>query len=228
MKSSYESIQNCDLFSGIGEADLSKLVSCLGGRVQTYSAGEFLILAGKSVPKLGVLASGSAQIIRENFSGGSMIVGTVETGDLFAETYACAGRETMPVSVLARESCEVLFLDVSRIVRPCGNACPFHAQLVANLLKILSEKNMTLNRKMSYLSHKTIRGRLEAYFYDRMEQSGSRDFTVPLRRGELAEYLGADRSALSRELSRMKEEGLLDFSGRNFHWHISLDTRKKS
>lgn len=147
-----------------------------------------------------------------------MIIGSLKTGDLFGETFACMGQKVMPVSVVALENCEVLFLDISRIVRTCKTACPFHQKLIANLLKIMAEKNAVLNQKMSYITHKTIRSRLEAYFYDIMERNGSYEFTIPYNRSEMADYLCIDRSALSRELSHMKNDGMIDYDGKNFQW----------
>lgn len=137
---------------------------------------------------------------------------------MFGETFACMEMELMPVSVVALADSSALMLDVGRIVSPCQVACGYHRQLISNLLKIIAEKNVQLNRQMSFISHKTIRSRLEAYFYDMMEREGSRKFEIPFSLSKLANYLCIDRSAMSRELSRMREEGLLDYRGRRFIW----------
>ena len=206
------------LFFEIKEADITAVLNCLGSHKQSYPKDDFIFLAGQSVPAVGILLTGKAQVVKENILGDSMIIGTLEIGDMFGETFACMGKKTMPVSVVALEKCEVLLLDVSRIVHTCQSACPFHQQLISNLLRIVAEKNEMLNRKMSYITHKTIRSRLEAYFYDQMERSGSYEFSVPFNRNELADYLCIDRSAMCRELSHMKGDGILDYSGKHFHW----------
>jgi CRP-like cAMP-binding protein len=211
-------LKNTRLFSNIKEADIPALLKCLGSRKQSYPKEDFIFLAGQSAPAVGILLSGKAQVIKENMLGDSMIIGTLIPGDMFGETYACMGKEAIPVSVVALEPCEALLLDVGRIVHTCQTACPFHQQLIANLLQIMARKNDMLNRKMSFITHKTIRSRLEAYFYDQMEQCGSYEFTLPFNRNELADYLCMDRSAMCRELSHMKEEGILDYSGNHFHW----------
>jgi CRP-like cAMP-binding protein len=164
------------------------------------------------------MLSGKAQIIKENVLGDSMIIGAVEASDLFGETFACMGLPFIPVSVIALEDCEVLELDINHVVRTCPTSCPFHQQMIFNLLQVMAEKNMFLNKKMSYLTHKTIRSRLEAYFIDCMEQQRSPSFTIAFNRNELAEYLCADRSALSRELAKMQQQGLIDYNGRKFLW----------
>ncbi len=211
-------LQNNRLFLDIKESDIPGMLKCLGSRKQSYPKEDFIFLAGQSAPAVGILITGKAQVIKENMLGDSMIIGNLEAGDMFGETFACMGQKVMPVSVIALEPCEVLLLDVARIVHTCQSACPFHQQLVTNLLRIMAQKNAMLNRKMSFITHKTIRSRLEAYFYDQMEQSGSYRFAVPFNRNELADYLCVDRSAMCRELSRMKEEGVLDYSGKSFHW----------
>lgn len=206
------------LFWGMEETDISAILKCLGSRRQSYPKGDFIFLAGQSAPAVGILLSGKAQVVKENILGDSMIIDSLETGDMFGETFACMGKKAIPVTVVALEKCEVLLLDAGRIVHTCQSACAFHQQLISNLLQIVAEKNAMLNQKMSYITHKTIRSRLEAYFYDMMERNGSYEFIVPFNRNELADYLCIDRSAMCRELSHMKSDGVLDYSGRNFCW----------
>ncbi|MGI5936762.1 MAG: Crp/Fnr family transcriptional regulator [Oscillospiraceae bacterium] len=206
------------LFAGMEEAEIPELLKCLGYRKVSRKKGEFIFLAGQSRPKVAILLSGKAQVVKENVLGDRMVIGALEPGDMFGETFACMEMELMPVSVVALADSSALMLDVGRIVSPCQVACGYHRQLISNLLKIIAEKNVQLNRQMSFISHKTIRSRLEAYFYDMMEREGSRKFEIPFSLSKLANYLCIDRSAMSRELSRMREEGLLDYRGRRFIW----------
>ena len=194
------------------------MLNCLGSRARSFQKGEYIFLSGQSKPYVGILLSGRAQIVRENIFGDTMIIGRLQKEELFGEIYACMGEEVMPVSVVALENCDVLLLDVGRMVHVCKSACPFHQQLIANLLRIIAKKCAMINRKMSYLTHKTIRGRLEAYFYDLMELRGSYEFTLLFNKQELADYLCVDRSAMSRELSNMKRDGMIDYNGRNIKW----------
>jgi CRP-like cAMP-binding protein len=213
-----EILKRSELFANIEEADLHTMLQCLGCRRRSVEKGDFIFLAGETPPALGILISGNAQIIKEDFEGNSMIIGSVKSGDLFGETYACMGLKVLPVTVKAVGKCEILLMDVTKIVGTCPSACAFHHQLIANLLRIIAEKNVFLSQKMSFLSHKTIRSRLEAYFSSRIQQTGSYDFSIPFNLTELADYLCIDRSAMSRELSHMKAEGIVDYRGRNFHW----------
>lgn len=206
------------LFANIKEADIPAMLKCLGTRRQSFQKGEYICMAGRTEPAVGILLSSEAQITKENRLGDAMIVGTIRTGDLFGEVYACMGKSVLPVSVVALGKCDVLLLHVERIIHTCQSACPFHQQLITNLLRIIAEKTAMLSRKMEFIAYKTIRSRLEAYFYDRMEQCGSNEFIIPLNRNELADYLCVDRSAMCRELSHMKADGLLDYKGNHFYW----------
>ena len=208
------------LFAEISRHDLNHILSCMDSREQYFPKGSFIFLAEESYPKLGILLSGKAQIIKENISGDKMIIGGLQPGNLFGETYACMGLSTIPVSVEVIEDCGVLLLDINLMLKTCTNACAFHQRFVANLLNIIATKNMQLNRKMSYITHKTIRGRLLAYLEDQAEWANSDTFEIPFNRNELADYLCVDRSAMSRELGRMKKEGLLDFNRKAFRLQV--------
>lgn len=213
-----EILKNNKLFSGIDETDIYNVLKCLNSYTRFFLKGEFVFLAGESKPSVGILVSGETQITKENILGDSMIVGSFKAGDMFGETFACMGMKEIPVTVTALEKCEVLFIDVNRIIHTCKSACSFHQQLISNLLRIIAEKNIFLNQKMSYITHKTIRSRLEAYFCDIIEQSGSYTFTVPYNRNELADYLCTDRSAMSRELSKMQSEGIININKKIIKW----------
>ena len=113
------------------------------------------------------------------------------------------------VDVTAAEAAEVLFLRMEQILQVCPNSCPHHSRLIRNLLTLSSQKNLTLSRKIFYTSPKTIRGRLLSYLSSQALRSGSRSFTIPFNRQQLADYLNVDRSALSNELGKMQREGLL-------------------
>ncbi len=204
------------MFQGIQSGDISAIIQCLQCSTETYAKGSYLYLAELTKPRMGILLSGKAKIIKETYAGESMMIAALEPGDLFGETFACVGLETAPVSILALDDSSAMFFDVQRLTHTCQAACPFHQQIIANLLTILAAKNMALNKKMSYITNKTIRGKLQAYLYDQADQARSHQFTIPFNRNELADYLCIDRSAMSRELSKMQEEGLLTYHKNSF------------
>lgn len=175
-----------------------------------------IFVAGHTNPFVGIILSGTAKIIKENLYADRMIIQKLSEGDMFGETYACMGLKSAEVSIEALCDTKVLAIDVERIVASCPNTCIFHRQLNMNLLKILSSKNIQLNQKLFFLSHKTIRNRIFAYLYDEANRQKSKSFEIPFNRNELSEYLCIDRSALSRELSNMKKEGQIDYHKNRF------------
>ena len=120
------------------------------------------------------------------------------------------------ISVVAAEACDILFLDVGRMLQVCPNSCGFHNKLIRNLLSIASQKNLTLSRRIFHTSSKTIRGRLLSYLSFQSVKHGSREFEIPFNRQQLADYLSVDRSAMSNELSKMQREGLLTVDRSHF------------
>lgn len=181
-----------------------------------------MFLAGESAPRLGVLLSGAADVVKENILGEAQLVDRLRSGSLFGETFAAMNLETVPVSVIAKTACSVLFLQTDRLFDQ-KDICESKHQLISNLLKIIAGKNERLRKKMSYLTHKTIRSRLEAYLLDQMELHQSPHFSIPYNRTELAEYLCMDRCAMSRELSKMKQEGKIDYCGKRFIYSLEAN-----
>lgn len=205
-----------ELFKGIKKEELVQVFTCLGARVKSFPKGAYLVRAGESLQDIGVLLSGRAQITRVDLVGNRMIVAGLYPSDLFGESFACLETQELPVSVEAGEDCQVLWLNMKRVVTACSSTCQFHSRLIENMLRVLAGKNVALNEKVRLLSLKTTREKLLQYLFGCGERQGTTWFEIPYNRSELADFLGVDRSAMSRELSRMQEEGLLKFSRNRF------------
>lgn len=201
------------LFSGISQADLSALLSCLAAVERRYSKGAVILAEGEPTQWMGLVLEGRAIISYADVWGKSSILGFAEPGAVFGEAYACVPGEALLISVCAAEETRVLFLNVGKLLTVCGNACPFHARLIRNLLSISAGKNLQLSRRIFHTTPKSIRGRLLSYFSECAKKSGSLTFTLPFNRQQLADYLGVDRSAMSSELSKMQRDGLIQVQG---------------
>lgn len=201
------------LFSGISQADLSNLLSCLAAVERRYSKGAVILAEGEPTQWMGLVLEGRAIISCADVWGKSSILGFAEPGAVFGEAYACVPGEALLISVCAAEETRVLFLNVGKLLTVCGNACPFHARLIRNLLSISAGKNLQLSRRIFHTTPKSIRGRLQSYFSECAKKSGSLTFTLPFNRQQLADYLGVDRSAMSSELSKMQRDGLIQVQG---------------
>lgn len=208
----YTYLKNIPLFHGIEESSLDSLMDCLGAKVKNYSKYEMVLVAGSKVDRVGIVVSGSVQVIKEDIIGNRTIIAGIGQYELFGEVFACALIEKSPITVVATEPCSVLWIQFLRLITTCSSACVFHAKLIENMLKLMAEKNIILNNKIDYLSKRTIREKLTAYIISLAEQQDSLEFEIPFNRNELADFLCVDRSAMSRELGKMRDEGLLDIN----------------
>ena len=201
-------LTECALFHGLREAQIREMLPCLSARQSRFRRGQFLLRAGDRVVFAGILLSGEAEVLQEDFWGNRNLLAAVGPGDLFAEAFACA-HAVSPVSVLCKTDGSVLYLNVRAVFSPCEKACAQHKALSQNLIRVLAEKNMQLNEKAGFLSQRTTREKLLAYLSAQARRAGSASFRIPFDRQQLADFLSVNRSAMSAELSRTQREGLL-------------------
>ena len=206
----------CPLFAGIAPEHRAAMLSCLGARRRRVEKGEVVFLEGSPAEYVGVVLEGAAQVVRDDFYGNRTIQAVLEPGELFGETFACAGTARMPVTVEAVRDSEVLLIRLRRIIQTCSNACEFHNRMVMNLLRAIAEKNLRLNQKLEITARRTTREKLLAYLTAQARQAGAERFTIPLDRQGLADYLGVERSALSAEIGKLRREGVLESERSSF------------
>lgn len=211
-----EVLQTCALFDGINARDLKAMLGCLGGRVRDFDRGEAIFRAESRAEHVGIVLSGEAQVVMDDFYGNRTIQTRVEPGDMFGEAFACAGVERLPVTVEGVQPGQVMVIRLKRVTETCSNACEFHNRMVMNLLKAMAEKNLLLNRKLEITSRRTTREKLMAYLMAQARQANSNRFTIPFDRQALADYLCVERSALSAEIGRLRREGVLESDKSNF------------
>lgn len=211
-----DSLKQCPLFADIDEGQLTALLGCLSAATRSFQKDDFVFLAGNKATSIGIVLSGGVRVVQEDFWGHRMILSHVGPSGLFAEAFSCAGQQTLPVSVVAAELSDVMLVDYKKIISTCTNTCIFHAQLILNMMRILAEKNIQLTRKMEFLSKRTTREKLLAFLSAQAQPAGNNVVEIPFNRQELADFLCVDRSALSRELGAMQDEGLLRFDKNKF------------
>ncbi len=204
------------LFAGIRQEELASLLGCLQARVVAVKKGDPLFLEGDAAGFIGVVLSGCIQILQEDYYGNRSLLTQAETGEIFAETFACANLSRMPVSGYAPRDAEVMLLSCQKMLTVCSNSCRFHNALVKNLLQVVAQKNLSLSRKIGFMSQKTTREKLMAYLLDQAKRAGSPRFTIPLDRQALADFLGVERSAMSAELGKLRKAGVLECQGPHF------------
>ena len=209
-------LKKSPLFSGLTETEIEQVLGCLSARQGGYEKGETIFQAGGSISELGMVLSGKVHLEREDFWGNRDILSAAETGQIFGGVYACMRRQPLGVRAVAAEKTELIFLNVQRVATSCTSACRFHTRLIQNLLQVLAEKTYLLERKLEHTAKRTTQGKLLSYLSEQAELAGGRSFTIPFNRQELADYLSVDRSAMSGELCKMRDAGILSFQRNQF------------
>ncbi len=209
-------LADCWLFRGLAPHEISAVLGCISANRQSYSKHSFVIRAGETVTRAGIVLRGELHIVREDFWGNQTIHAICRPADLFGEVFACLPNHTADVSVLAKQDTEVLYLDMQHLLTFCSNSCAFHNRLIHNYVTVLAQKNRVLSQKIRHCTQRTIRGKVLSYLSEQAVLSGSTTFRIPFNRQQLADYLSVDRSALSAELSRLQTEGKLRFHRNQF------------
>ena len=216
MKEMLSVLRTSGIFSGISEEETEKMLHCLEVRPETFQKDEYILRAGDRVEAFGLVITGKVLIIQEDFWGNRNILAAVGAGHCFAETFACSPGAVLNVSVMAQTNVQVLFFSVKRILTTCPSTCSHHSRMIRNLLSELAEKNLRLNEKITHLGQRSRRAKILSYLSAEAQRHGSAEFDIAFSRQQLADYLSVDRSGLSMELSRMQEEGLLEYRKNHF------------
>ena len=214
MKNIFEAIKNNPLLNGIGYSDFEGMARCLGAETQTYNKNEVILLSGDTVNHIGLVISGSVKVIKEDVDGNITILTELSVPELFGEVFACAGIDHSPVTVQASEKCEILFMNYRKVITSCSSACEFHSRLIENMLELIARKTLQLNQKIEILSKRTTRGKLLAFFD--VQRGSAKKFSIAFNREELAHYLCVDRSGMSNELCKMRDDGIIKFHKNTF------------
>lgn len=212
----YFFLSNTALFNGIKENEIRQIVSCLDIRKKAYEKNETVYRAGDTVHDIGLVTSGSVNIVVNFYYGSSQIFGHIKKGDIFAENYAAVPDRELICDVVADDDSEIIFLNFSDLIAICNNGCSSHQRLLNNLLRISALKSLSLSSRMLHIAPRSIRDRLLSYLSEQAIINGSRHFTIPFAREQLANYLGVNRSAMSNELSKMQKDGLIRFTKNEF------------
>lgn len=209
-------LKKCPLFDEIDDNNLIKMLSCLGAKVLSFDKKYTVFSEGSKAKYIGIVLSGSVQTVLIDYDGNRSILSNMEASDVFAEDYACAEINSIPVTVVANEPSEVMLIDCSHILHTCSNNCGFHQQLIYNLMKDLATKTIMFHQKVEITSKRTTREKLMTYLSIEAKKSSNSSFDIPFDRQELADYLEVDRSGLSAEISKLRNEGVLESNKNHF------------
>ena len=209
-------LENTQLFRGISESEIAELLLCLGAHERKFQKDDVIFRAGSPVDEFGLVLSGSVNIVVNLYWGNSIIFGHVSKGEVFAENYAAIPGKEPVCDVVACEDTHVLFLKMQSVMTTCRMGCAYHNRIIQNMLRISAQKNLNMSSRMMHTASKSLRERLLSYLSEQALERGSAHFTIPFNRQQLADYLAVNRSAMSNELSKMQEEGLITFRKNEF------------
>lgn len=208
-------LKKSQLFSGVNENDIASMLGCLNAEIRQYKKGEYVFNQGEHIDKICLLADGSLHVQRDDYWGNRSIISRICIGEMFGEAYLAPESGAVINDLIATDDSTVIFFDAKRVITTCSNACRFHAMVAQNLFFAISEKNRSLVQKLSHMSQRSTREKLISYLSEQANKSHSNSFSIPFNRQQLADFLSVDRSAMSNDLCKMRDEGLLTFD-KNF------------
>ncbi len=209
-------LKQTQLFSGVREEEILTMLSCLGAVAKSFQKGETVLRQGERLSALPLLVEGQLLLQKEDYWGNRSILGNVMVGELFGEAYLAPMSGELSFDVVAESPATVIFMDANHLLTTCSHACRFHAMTVQNLFFALCRKNKKLVQKIEHISRRCIREKLMSYLSQEAKGQHSSYFTIPYNRQQLADFLAVDRSAMSNELSKMRDEGLISFEKNRF------------
>ena len=216
MKKYIPTLKRTKLFAGVNDDEISAMLDCLQAKLLSYKKGDYVFRQGEPIDKITVLLEGNLLIQKDDFWGNRSIVNVIDIGEMFGEAYVAPESGAILNDVIADTDSVVIFFDIRKIITVCPSACDFHSRVVQNMFFAISEKNRKLVQKLGHLSKRSTRAKLISYLSEESKRQNRNTFTIPFNRQQLADFLSVDRSAMSSELCKMRDEGLLSFEKNRF------------
>ena len=216
MKKFLPILKKTRIFYGLTEGQIVNILPCLCAKLNSYKKGEYIFREGEKEELLSLIVKGEVHVQKDDYWGNRSIVNRIGVGDMFGESYLSAESGAINNDVIATEDCTVITFDLKKLMMTCSSACHFHSLVVQNLFFIIAEKNRSLVQKIGHITKRTTREKLMSYLSEQAKKTGRNYFDIPFNRQQLADFLSVDRSAMSNELCKMRDEGLLQFEKNHF------------
>ena len=209
-------LKNTRLFANVSDDEITAMISCLNARIREYQKDEYVFRTGDYIDDLAILVRGSLLIQKDDYWGNRSIVNNISVGEIFGEAYSMQNNEPLLNDVLAIDNSTVIMLDVKKVMNVCSNACKHHTMIIQNLIRSISHKNLILTQKIDCMAQRSTREKLSTYLSTQSKKYSSACFDIPFNRQQLADFLSVDRSAMSNELCKMRDDGMLKFNKNHF------------
>ena len=203
------------LFEGLSRPEIEQMLPCLDPKLQHFEKGSVIYRRGTVHRHLGLILKGDVRIEHIDAWGHITLLAIMEQGKTFGEANSVTD-DALAADYIADQDCQILFLNVKKLMTPCPKGCPNHRLVASNLTRLLAQRNLELSRRAFVTGPRSIRSRVMGYLSLARHAYGTSEFSIPYNREQLARYLGVDRSALSAELSRMADDGLIEFKKNRF------------
>lgn len=209
-------LRSCPFFTGLEDHEILSILHCVNATKASKPSGSYIFRAGDSTEVMGLVLKGSTLIIQEDLWGHRNILSRCTHGDFFGEPYAAKPGSVLNISIVAEEDCEILMLNVKRLLVTCPTACEHHQKLIRNLVSVLANKILIFNEKITHVSKRSTREKILSYLSSESLKHSSLSFDIPFDRQQLADYLCVERAAMSVELSKLQKEGLIRTNRNHF------------
>ena len=209
-------LKKSELFAGMADEEILTALNCINAKSITTFKDEYIMRAGDKTENMGLILSGSALIVQEDLWGHRNIMTIITPGGFFAEPFAILPDAVLNISVVASEDCELLLLNLRKMLTVCPSACQHHNKLIQNLVAVLSGKILLFNDKITHMSKRSTGDKIMSYLSAESVRQGSLEFDIPFNRQQLADYLCVDRAAMSVEISKLQKAGILETQRNHF------------
>jgi len=207
-------LQKAVLFQDIGDDEFPNLINCLSPQVKHFSKNEIILLTGDSVHHIGIVLVGTACAYLENVNGNQTLISNLTPMSVFGEVLVSTRTHKSPVTVYAASDVTATFIEYQKVYSMCATACSAHRIFLQNMLKTIGDQYFYLFDRIAILREKTLRSRIMAYLYTLSGRGKATVVTIPFTKTLLADYLLANRSAVSKELCKMERDGIISVKGR--------------
>ena len=203
------------LFKNIPKDKIYYIINSSACSIKSFNSKEDIYEIGEEINCTGIILDGTVDIIQSSITGDEIIVNRLKEGDVFGNSFSFISDVNNFNCIRSNRSSTILFIDIYKILKESTFICEYRSCLFENIIYSLAKTNISLNRKIKIISQKTLRDKLITYFDFLATQKGCNEITIPFNREQLACYLGSERSSICRELTKLKEDNIIDINGNN-------------
>lgn len=206
-----EQLQSVKLFYGMNTEEIIKVLGCMKAYIRQYTKGSYIYMYGDSFEDIGIILNGRVLVNREYQNGSVLNINILEKNDTFGEDIICLSNSYAPYSLIANSKVEILYIKGKKLIEPESVRCEYRSRMNLNMLKRMAEYSVHVNKRMKYMSILSLKKRVIMFLLDCRDEGKTNEFSIGMNREEMSDYLNGTRSSISRILSELKKEELIDY-----------------